>query len=168
MNKSDLILLLEYNFWAKERLLGSLEQMRQEDFEKDLHSSHGGVRGTLFHMVNAENIWLRRLGGKSVTLLDDSKLKNVSDFRLEWDQLDGELSAVLNQSSDEQLQTSFDYRDMRGNENSHPRVQAFQQLFNHFTYHRGQIVAMQRQLGYKPANTDLIGFYREKNSKRPA
>ncbi len=161
-------MLLEYNFWAKERLLGSLEQMRQEDFEKDLHSSHGGVRGTLFHMVNAENTWLRRLGGESVRPLDDSKLKNVSDFRLQWDRLDGELSAVLNDSTDEQLQTSFDYLDMRGNKNSHLRVQAFQQLFNHFTYHRGQIVAMQRQLGYKPANTDLIGFYREKDIKRLA
>lgn len=69
---------------------------------------------------------------------------------------------LVNGFTDEQLQSRLEYQDMKGNKYSHPRVWALQQLFNHFTYHRGQIVTMQRQLGYKPANTDLIGFYREK------
>ena len=65
MNKTDMLELLEYGGWAKERLLASLEPMKQEDFEKDLHSSHGGVRGTLLHIMNAENIWSRRLSAEA-------------------------------------------------------------------------------------------------------
>ncbi len=162
MNKTDMLDLLEYGGWAKERLLASLEPMKQEDFEKDMRSSHGSVRGTLLHMLNAENIWSKRLSAERVTPLDDTKLKKVNDFRSEWDRLDEKLAELVNEFTDEKLQSPFEYQDTKGNKYSQPTIWALQQLSNHFTYHRGQIVAMQRQLGYKPANTDLIGFYREK------
>jgi len=165
MDGKDIREFLEYRSWAKERLLGSLEAVKQEDFERDLHSSHGGIRGTLFHIVNAENIWTQRLSGQSVVLLDESGLKTIDDFKREWSQVDKKLSSLVDGFTDEQLRTRFDYQDMKGNKYSNPRIWALQQVFNHFTYHRGQIVAMQRQLGYKPANTDMIGYYREKESK---
>ena len=162
MNKNDVLELLEYNRWAKERMITSLEQMKPEDFEKDLHSSHGGIRGTLLHVLFALNAWSGRLTGTTMAPLDDKKLKNVSDFKYEWDRLEKTLWDVADKFTDEQLQSRFEYQDTKGNKYSQPRIWALQQLFNHFTYHRGQIVAMQRQLGYQPVNTDLIRFYREK------
>ncbi len=164
MNKNDLLELFEYNLWAKERLLDSLSEIKQGDFLKDLNSSHGGIHGTLFHMVNAENIWLSRLEGRQVDSLDPSQLNNVQAFRKVWDSLDNRMKGVLAALNDPQLQEKVEYQDSKGNKHFHPKLWAFNQLFNHFTYHRGQIVAMQRQLGYKPANTDLIGFYRERRS----
>lgn len=164
MDKQDLIELLEYNQWAKGRLLNSLASIKQEDFDKDLHSSHGGIRGTLYHMVNAENIWSSRLEGRPVEPLNLDGLKDVSAFKAKWDETDARLESIIRTSSDEKLHSPFEYQDSKGNRYSQPRIWAVSQLFNHFTYHRGQIVAMQRQLGYKPANTDLIGFYREKKS----
>ena len=164
MNKNDLLELFEYNLWAKERLLDSLSEIEQGDFLKDLNSSHGGIHGTLFHMVNAENIWLSRLEGQQVDSLDPSQLNNVQAFRKAWDSLDNRMKGVLAALNDSQLQEKVEYQDSKGNKHFHPKLWAFNQLFNHFTYHRGQIVAMQRQLGYKPANTDLIGFYRERRS----
>jgi len=162
MNKDDVLEFLEYNRWARERLIASLEQMKQEDFEKDLHSSHGGIRGTLLHILFAENIWSRRLAGEAMIPLDDAKLKDVNDFKNEWNKLEDKLSGLVKTLTDEQLHSRFEYQDTKGNKYSQPRIWALQQLSNHFTYHRGQIVAMQRQLGYKPVNTDLIGFYRKK------
>ncbi|MCL5020670.1 MAG: DinB family protein [Bacteroidetes bacterium] len=164
MNRDDLLELFEYNQWAKVRLLDSLAQVKQEDFSKDLHSSHGGIQGTLFHMVNAENIWLSRLEGNQVTPLDASQLKSVEDFRKAWDDLDKRMTGVLAGVNDSQLQAMMGYQDSRGNKYRHPKQWAFNQIFNHFTYHRGQIVALQRELGYQPVNTDLIGFYRERRS----
>jgi uncharacterized damage-inducible protein DinB len=166
MNGKDIRELLEYRSWAKERLLGSLESVKQEDFEKDLHSSHGGIRGTLFHIMSAENTWTRRLAGESAMPLDESMLKSLDDFKSEWNRIDMRLSSLVDGLTDEQLHVRFDYQDMKGNKYSHPRIWALQQVFNHFTYHRGQIVTMQRQLGYKPANTDMIGFFREKDSRQ--
>ena len=162
MNKSDIVELLEYSQWAKSRFLASLGPMKPEDFERDLHSSHGGVHGTLFHILNAENFWLRRLRGEPVESLDETRLKGLNDFRREWDRLDKEIADLVGGLTEEQLHAPFEYHDRKGNKYNHPRVWAIHQLVNHFTYHRGQIVTMQRQLGYQPANTDLIGFYREK------
>lgn len=164
MNKNDMIELFDYNRWAQSRLLASLDQVKPEDFEKDLHSSHGGIRGTLYHMLNAENIWTSRLEDQQTVPLDPDKLRSLGDFRQAWSELDSRLSAVLAAITDEQLQSRMEYHDLKGNKYFQPRIWAFSQLFNHFTYHRGQIVALQRQLGYKPVNTDLIGFYREKKS----
>ncbi len=162
MNKDDVIELLDYNRWAKERLLASLGQMKQEDFEKDLHSSHGGIRGTLFHMLAALNIWTSRLSNEAMVPLDDVRLKEIGDFENEWNKLEEKLSRLVSEFNDEQLHSIFEYQDTKGIKYSQPRMWGLQQLFNHFTYHRGQIVAMQRQLGYTPPNSDLIGFYRER------
>jgi uncharacterized damage-inducible protein DinB len=164
MTKSDISELFEYNQWAKERLLKSLEGMKHEDVGKDLHSSHGGILGTLLHMVNAEGIWTSRLRGEEPRQLNSEDVKNLGDLKLKWNELDSRLSKLIADYSDAELLSEFEYRDSKGNKYVQPRIWAFGQMFNHFTYHRGQIVAMQRQLGYKPVNTDLIGFYREKKS----
>lgn len=89
-------------------------------------------------------------------------LKSPGDFEKVWDDLDRKLFTFLSEINDEQLSAEMEYRDSKGNKYVHPRFWALGQLFNHFTYHRGRIVALQRQLGYKPVNTDLIGFYRGK------
>ena len=164
MDKSDVLELLNYNRWAKEKLIVSLEQVTQEDFEKDMHSSHGGIRGTLLHILFAVNAWSSRLKGEAMVPLDNASLMTVNDFKIEWNRLEEKLMGLVDVLSEEDLRSRFEYQDTKGNRYSQPKMWALQQLFNHFTYHRGQIVAMQRQLGYKPANTDLIAFYREKRS----
>jgi uncharacterized damage-inducible protein DinB len=164
VDKKDIIDLFEYHVWAKERLIASLKQMKQEDFERDLHSSHGGIRGTLFHIINAENLWLGRLAGEVAQPIDGSNLNGLSQLQDEWDGISKKMSALISRFSDEELHAQFSYRDTRGNVHYGPRIWAFQQLFNHFSYHRGQIVTMQRQLGYTPANTDIIGFLRERRA----
>jgi uncharacterized damage-inducible protein DinB len=165
LNKSDIIELFEYCRWAKDRLLTSLDPMREEDFTRDLRSSHGSVRGTLLHIINSENIWLKRFVGDDVTSLDETKLKTVDDFRQAWDRVDSRLFEFVYRLTDEQLQLRFDYRDTKGNKYSQRRTLLLHHLANHFTYHRGQIVAMQRQMGYLPAYTDLAGFYRERDKQ---
>jgi len=160
MTKKDFVELMDYNLWAKRRLLDSLASMKREDFERDLHSSHGGVRGTMLHMVNAENIWTSRLSGLPVIHLDAVSLSSISDISQKWDELDQKLIQLINGFEDDELNSRFEYSDLKGNNYSQPRAWALQQIFNHFTYHRGQIVAMQRQLGYLPTNSDLITFLR--------
>ena len=162
MTTKDLVELFEYNQWVKARLVPSLEAMKHEDVGKDLHSSHGGILGTLLHMVNAEGIWTSRLRGEEIRTFNSEEVKSLGDLKAKWDELDIKLSRLISEYSDGELQSEFEYRDSKGNKYIQPRIWAFSQLFNHFTYHRGQIVTMQRQLGYKPANTDIIGFYREK------
>jgi uncharacterized damage-inducible protein DinB len=65
--------------------------------------------------------------------------------------------------SDQDLVKSLTYKDLKGNSYTQPLIQTIQQVLNHATYHRGQVVTMLRQLGVKPVNTDLITYYRQQN-----
>jgi uncharacterized damage-inducible protein DinB len=63
------------------------------------------------------------------------------------------------------LQRVISVKTSSGGVFASPLWQMLQHLANHGSYHRGQIATMLRQLGFKPAGTDLIGFYRERTAK---
>src|SRR5262245_57212745 len=65
MNKDDLGRLLEYTKWANHKVIHAAATLPVDDFKKDLGASHGGVRGTLCHMLFAEWLWLERWKGIS-------------------------------------------------------------------------------------------------------
>ena len=65
MNLQDIHDLYDYNYWAKRRILAVVETLSPEQFAKDLSSSHGGIQGTLFHIMGAEEIWFKRWKGES-------------------------------------------------------------------------------------------------------
>ena len=52
--------------WANHRLMRAAATLSVDDFKRDvLHASHGGVRGTLVHVMAAEWLWLERWKGVS-------------------------------------------------------------------------------------------------------
>src|SRR5258706_16056972 len=61
--KDDLSRLLRYTVWANHRIMRSAATLAVDDFKRDLGGSHGGVRGTLAHMLWAELVWLERWKG---------------------------------------------------------------------------------------------------------
>jgi len=74
------------------------------------------------------------------------------------------MSEFVSELTDERLSSVLIYKTMEGKQFSNILWQMMQHLINHSTYHRGQVVTMLRQLGVKPIGTDLITFYREKQS----
>jgi DinB family len=52
--------LFEFNAWAQRRIFDALAALPAEQYFRDLKSSHGGVHGTLCHLVWAEQLWLTR------------------------------------------------------------------------------------------------------------
>src|SRR2546427_1166112 len=56
--------LFAYNAWANRRCFAALEPVPVEAYVRDLKSSHGGLHGTLCHIVWAEQLWLNRWLGK--------------------------------------------------------------------------------------------------------
>ena len=53
----------------------------------------------------------------------------------------------------------FTYSNLKGEEKSLVRGQAILHVVNHATLHRGQVIALLRQLGKTPPATDLLFFY---------
>ncbi len=164
MTITDIQTLFEYNFWAKERLLQSLDAMKEENLYKDMKSSFPSIFATLLHIVSAENIWRQRFSGaESAKPLTKDDTPAYTALKAKWNQTEEALTAFVTRLSEKQLLDVLTFKNMKGEAVSQFLWQALQHLVNHESYHRGQITTMIRQLGGTPVNTDLIGFYRLKN-----
>jgi uncharacterized damage-inducible protein DinB len=164
MTIAEIRTLYEYNYWAKARIMNVVETLSHDQFTKNLGSSHGGVHGTLVHIMGAEEIWLKRWQGTS-----PSSFYKAEDFPTfdavenHWKMVEHEMMGYCHMlKTENDIQRVVTYKDLKGNQYSQLLWQAMQHLVNHSTYHRGQVVTMLRQLGVKPIGTDLITFYREK------
>jgi uncharacterized damage-inducible protein DinB len=76
---------------------------------------------------------------------------------MEWEQF------VMEQLNEEILQSNLHYQNSRGEQFAQPVYEVVMHVFNHSTYHRGQLVTMMRQLGENNLpQTDFIHFTRRK------
>ena len=170
MNLHDIRSLYEFNYWAKGRILESAAALTPEQYAQDLNSSHGGIHGTLVHLVGAEEIWVRRWKGDSPATfmkpVDFPTLQSISD---RWDMVEHEIMGFCHMlKSDADVARPVTYKDIKGNSYTMALSLLMQHLVNHSTYHRGQLVTMLRQSGIKPPATDLVAFYREQAAKPPS
>jgi uncharacterized damage-inducible protein DinB len=155
---NDLLALLDYTAWATARLLAALAPLTPEERARDLHSSHGGVTGTLEHLHGADVIWTARLYGQPpITFTDLPALPAPDVLEAQWEALQNGRRTFVAGLAPGHIVV---YANLKG-EKYHSSVgEMVRHLANHATHHRGQIVTMLRQLGYAAPNTDLIAFYR--------
>ena len=163
MNREDLNNLLNYHYWARDRLLAAVEPLTPEQFTRDLGSSFRSVRDTLAHIVAAEWAWLSRWQGNSpTTLLAADQFQDLASVRLFWSDLEPKVRAFSGGLGEAGLTQVFAYKLLSGQDGASPFWQMLQHVVNHASYHRGQVVTMLRQLGASPPKSlDLIAFYRE-------
>jgi uncharacterized damage-inducible protein DinB len=161
MTLAEIRTLHAYNSWADNLVFEALSEMPGEQYMKDLRTSHGGIHGTMVHLVGAEKIWLERFHGAPKALLSENPPKSLAELRSVWEQVGYDTAKWIGSMTDRKLGETFTMTTLSGQTYTHIFWQAYQHLVNHSSYHRGQVVAMMRQLGAKPPVTDLIRFYRE-------
>ena len=155
----NILLMARYNLWADERLVNTILNQEQGILDKEVKSSFNTLRDTLGHIYDAEKIWLSRLGG---TVLENWPSKTLDRFepKMLLNESKGAL-AFVEDLNEQELNSLCTYKDLKGNFLSQAFWQILMHVFNHATYHRGQLVTMLRGLGVKdiPA-TDLIYYLR--------
>ena len=78
MNLQDLQTLLDYNYWARDRMLDALDQLTPEQFTRVVGGSFTSIRDTAAHMLGAEIVWYMRWQGESPTVMP--KLDRFADL----------------------------------------------------------------------------------------
>jgi uncharacterized damage-inducible protein DinB len=126
-----------------------------------LKGSHGGIHGTLVHMVGAEKVWMERFNSNPQPFLKAEEIPDAAEVYKIWEKAGYETAKWLAGMTDKKLGESFEMKTLKGETFKHIYWQAFQHVVNHSSYHRGQIITMLRQIGAAPVSTDLILFYRE-------
>jgi uncharacterized damage-inducible protein DinB len=162
MTFEDLKTLVEYHYWARDRVLEAAELLPPDLLTRDLGSSFKSVRDTLVHTYAAEWAWCSRWKGVSPSALPAPDLfPEIATLRSKWHDLETAVRAVIEQIGPLGLNQAIHYKMINGDDRSSIFWQMVQHVVNHASYHRGQVTTMIRQLGAAPPQSmDLITFYR--------
>lgn len=168
MNHADVTNLLDYHYWARDRLLEAIAPLTPEQFTRDLGSSFPSVRDTVAHLHAAEWAWLSRWNGASPTaLLPAERFADTAAVRLAWTEIEGHVRAFVDRAGDDGLGRVYQFKLLSGADGSAPLWQMVQHVVNHASYHRGQVTTMLRQLGAQPGKSmDMIAFYRSRDGAK--
>ncbi len=153
-----------YTIWANQKMFDCINNLSEEQISREMVSSFPSLRKTIIHMWDAECAWWQRL--RLVERIELPSAAFTGDFK--------ELIKAVNQQSlllaewvdhatEVQLQHVFGYQNTKKEQFKQPVYEMLLHLFNHNTYHRGQLVTMLRQLGVeKIPQTDFVVFCRKK------
>jgi uncharacterized damage-inducible protein DinB len=164
MTTPQLETLVDYHYWARDRLLAAVEPLPPDHFTRDLGNSFASVRDTLSHLHAAEWVWLSRLNGASPTaLLAHDRFADLAAVRSGWAETESGIRALVSGLDEATRERVLEYRLLNGQPGASRTWHILQHVVNHATYHRGQVTTMLRQLGAAaPKPQDLIAFYRER------
>jgi uncharacterized damage-inducible protein DinB len=162
--KELLLSYAAYNAWANGLLLDVIRVLPEETQRKEVVSSFPSLRATLLHLMDAESMWWQRLQlQEKVTRPSETFEGDGRMLAAAIQQLDQQWLEYVTRSGEHVLEHVFHYQNTKREQFKQPVWQMLQHLFNHSTYHRGQLVTMLRQVGVeKIPGTDYIAFTRKK------
>lgn len=166
MNLQDVRSLLDYHYWARDRLLDAVQLLAPEQFTRDMNSSFRSVRDTLVHTYVADWAWHSRWLGHSPSRgRDAAEFPDVAALRAAWGELEGNVRAFVGGLGERDIEREVEYTLLSGQPGKARVWQMVQHVVNHATYHRGQVTTMLRQLGAEPPKEmDLDAFYQERGA----
>lgn len=162
MTKQYFIELAGYNIWANNTVCSWLKKISYAQWTEPVVSSFNSIEETALHIASAEKAWVERFRGENVVWLQ-SIFNGSKDEVIEiWQSASSGLKDFISTLDENMLQTNLDFKRLNGEAYSMPFYQLFAHVFNHSSYHRGQLVTMLRQVGFEEVgSTDLLGFYRK-------
>lgn len=148
-----------YNLWANTTLANWLRTKPEDNMHITVPSSFSSIRATLLHIWATENYWLSMICQKEYVPIDaehyDGDFDSIIDGLLET----SERLLAFTDTLEDDAATGELFYDSPWVKGFRPLVQYGMHVFNHSTYHRGQIVTIGRGIGYKDAPMTDFNFY---------
>lgn len=162
--KDTLSQLAAYNIWANQKLLDIILALPGEKQNQEVPSSFKNLYTTLLHMFHAESIWWQRMKLQERINLPMENFKgSIRELADELLLQNRQWQHWINTATEPMLEHVFQYYTAKKEMYKQPVCQMILHVFNHGTYHRGQLVNMLRQLGIeKIPQTDFIVWSRKK------
>ncbi len=156
--------LAAYHYWANEHLLNASGALTGEQLDQQTKCSFSTLRGTWYHLWDAEAIWIQRLQlAEHVVLPRTGFSGTFQDFIRIYLQVNLFTEGFVARQTETGLSHVVEYYNTRKEHFKSPVYQCLVHIFNHGTYHRGQIVSLLREVGEtRIPNTDFIDFKRRK------
>jgi uncharacterized damage-inducible protein DinB len=155
-----LITYLEYNLWANRIVGGYLQKAGDDKLDMPMENSFASIRKTWYHIWDAQQVWILRLQGKSLTGWPSRDFKGTTADAIR--QFIGSSEQLLEWGKRTDPESDISYHNMEGKAFTSKAWHVLMHVVNHGTYHRGQLVTLLRQAGIKDLQPlDLIVFTRQ-------
>jgi uncharacterized damage-inducible protein DinB len=160
MNKSDIVTLIHFNFWANDRILTSCERISVYEFTRltTPNPGWGSLRGILVHTLDTEYGWRSVLQG-----LDEDHILEADDFadvpalRNRWDVERTAWFDYVARLSDESINLGYVVDPPKG-------LKVWQTILHvvaHGIQHRSEAAAILTGYGQSPGDLDFDLFLKE-------
>lgn len=162
--KEVFLQLSAYNSWANQLLLDAINQLPEAQHTQEVPSSFNSLLKTVVHMWDAESIWWQRMRlverAEAPSARFNGTMKEAAAGLL---QQNWQWNEWIVSAQEHRLQHTFLYQNTKREQFKQPVFQVLLQVFNHGSYHRGQLVTMLRQLGVSSVpQTDFIAWCRKR------
>jgi len=153
---------LSYNVWANGKLAEFIAKADEKLFDTEVQSSFPSLRKTVYHIWDAEFIWLKRLQGESLSDWPSKQFNGSRDEALNgWADCSRNFLDFIAVKDKAYYESVCHYKSVKGAPFSSTVEGIVMHVVNHGTFHRGQLVTMLRELGCTElSSTDLITFLR--------
>jgi uncharacterized damage-inducible protein DinB len=156
--------LAAYNIWANQRIMEVIVALPKEKQLAEVPGSFNSIYKTILHMWDAEIAWWQRMKLQERIIMPSENFNgSIKDIGNGLMQQSNQWLGWISSASDIALDHVFQYQNSKKEQFKQPIYQMLLHVFNHGTYHRGQLINMLRQLGIeKLPQTDFIVWSRKK------
>jgi uncharacterized damage-inducible protein DinB len=140
-------------------LLDHLSTVPPDDYLKELPGfGFATLRNQIIHIFNCEGFWIHTLQGLRYVDRNPAVCPSLADARLMQQQVSRETQAYLSSLTNEQLNSAVELHFPDGDSAVRTPALVLHHIMTHAFHHKGQIVAMCRQLGHPAPDTDMNHF----------
>ena len=164
--KELLVQYAKYNGWAHQKLLDLIRSLNPEQQHRIIPSSFDSLYKTIYHVWGAETLWLNRLNGEPPEKISGDRFSgSMDDLSAALETVDRQWVHWFENKADSQLTHQLQYTNMAGQSYTQPCDILLLHIFNHSTYHNGQLVTMLRASGIdRIPSTDFVTWSRIPNT----
>jgi uncharacterized damage-inducible protein DinB len=157
MRAADLQVIVDYNYWADERVLSTAAGLTPAEFTADTRFPHGSLRAALVHVLGEERRYLAGCQGRDFVAPRANDFPDVDSLTEQWRRDEAQMRAYLTSVTEEELDqpvrlTLPEY----GVYVVEPRWTLLVHAVDHGTQHRGEAAQILTELGRSPGDLDLL------------
>ena len=158
--KEMLALYAGYNAWANKRIIDTMLALPIRSMAIESEGSFPSLRDTTLHIWSAEYLWLQRLKHIPDPIRVQGLFVGVNrELCNNWQRTSEDIVAYVNNIDEESLKKTISFKDMQGNPYTIMVCDILHHVFNHSTFHRGQLVNQLRFAGATEIPwTDFVGY----------
>ena len=150
-----------YNQWAHKRLLDLIKSLPADQHHAEVPSSFNSLYKTILHVWGAEFLWLARLKQEPAKRPGDPFEGSFEKLSKALEETDQQLVDWFSGKEDLQLTEKLHYTNIAGQAFVESYDLLLTHIFNHSTYHNGQVVTILRALAIeKIPSTDFVAWTR--------